>query len=187
MKIEIKNRWDGSLIYAGEHGSLKLAVEHCVSASVSLYDANLRYANLRDADLRDADLSEANLSAADLSEANLSAANLSAANLSAANLSAAPFAVPHLDAQILAKIEAGAHLEMDAWHKCETTHCRAGWAITLAGSAGRTLEFLYGSEAAGNLIYAASRPGMKQPHFRASNDDALADIKACAAKDPLPA
>jgi hypothetical protein len=146
MKIEIKNRWSGSLIYSGEHDSLKLAVEHCVRASISLRDADLSYANL----------------------------------------SYAPFAVPHLDAQILAKIEAGAHLEMDAWHKCETTHCRAGWAIMLAGSAGRTLELMYGSEAAGNLIYAASRPGMRQPHFRASNEDALADIKACAAKDPLP-
>ena len=29
---------------------------------------------------------------------------------------------------------------MGSWHACETTHCRAGWAIHLAGKAGYDLE-----------------------------------------------
>ena len=156
MKIEIKNRWNGQIIFEGDFLSLKLAVEHCVKASVNLRAADLRAAYLRDA------------------------------NLSYADLSDAPFAVPNIDAQILARIETDGKLNMNNWHTCETTHCRAGWAIELAGSAGKTLEFIYGSEAAGNLIYAASRKGMKQPNFRASNEEALSDIKACAAKDPMP-
>src|SRR5689334_12019206 len=31
-------------------------------------------------------------------------------------------------------------LEMKAWHSCDTTHCRAGWVIHLAGKAGYELE-----------------------------------------------
>ena len=38
-----------------------------------------------------------------------------------------------------------------------------------------------GSAAAGALIYAVSRPGVPVPNFYASNDDALADMRACAA------
>ena len=36
----------------------------------------------------------------------------------------------------LKAIEDGGKLDMSTWHRCGTTHCRAGWAITLAGAAG---------------------------------------------------
>jgi len=29
---------------------------------------------------------------------------------------------------------------MDSWHTCNTTHCRAGWIVHLAGKEGYELE-----------------------------------------------
>ena len=66
MKIEIKNRWTGEVIYACEAGSMKLAVKAAIEAKANLSEANLREANLRGADLRGADLSGADLRGADL-------------------------------------------------------------------------------------------------------------------------
>lgn len=40
----------------------------------------------------------------------------------------------------------------------------------------------YGPAAAGALIYAASRPGERIPNFYASNEEAMADIRECAAR-----
>jgi len=88
--------------------------------------------------------------------------------------------VDALDSQILSKVEANPNaLEMGAWHTCETTHCRAGWAIALAGKAGFELEEKHGPQLAGRMIYIASTG--RAPHFFASNENALADIKRCAA------
>jgi hypothetical protein len=61
-----------------------------------------------------------------------------------------------------------------------TAHCRAGWAIELAGKAGRDLEKEFGSNAAGALIYAASRPGQPIPNFFVNKKTLMNDIKACA-------
>ena len=88
--------------------------------------------------------------------------------------------VKDIDAKILAAVESGkGKLEMGSWHYCETTHCRAGWAITLAGEAGKTLEDDRGPFHAGVAIYLASTG--RAPHFfDRSNERALADIRACA-------
>ena len=66
MKIQIKNRWDFSVIFECESDSMKLAVELAVSKKVDLSSANLRSANLRSADLSLANLSSANLRSANL-------------------------------------------------------------------------------------------------------------------------
>jgi uncharacterized protein YjbI with pentapeptide repeats len=87
MKIEIKNRFIGSIIFSIETDSIKLAVEAAIKSKADLSSADLSYANLRSADLSYADLSYANLSYANLSYANLSYANLRSADLSSANLS----------------------------------------------------------------------------------------------------
>ncbi len=177
----------------------------------NLSGVNLRWANLTEADLSGADLTGADLTGANLSGANLSGAYLRVANLRGANLCwanlsgadlrgadlrgadlrgvvglpAAPI-VPDIDVRILAAIEAGGSLEMGSWHTCETTHCRAGWAIHLAGEAGYALEAQTSSYLAGRLIYEASRPGVPCPDFFATNDEAFEDIRRCAtaANDP---
>lgn len=143
-------------------------------------------ANLGGADLGGADLRGADLRGANLRDANLRGANLGGANLCGAKGIRAPI-IPHIDAAILAAIQTnGNELDMGDWHTCKTTHCRAGWAIHLAGSAGYALEDRIGSAAAGALIYAASRPGQLVPDFYASNADALADLETWAKADPLP-
>ena len=129
-------------------------------------------------DFRKSNLSDANLSDANLSGADLSWADLSRADLSRADLPSVPV-VPELDAAILAAVEAGGELDMHDWHTCATTHCRAGWAITLAGDAGAALEAQYGPNVAGALIYHASAGYV--PDFYASNEDALADMRRRAA------
>jgi hypothetical protein len=69
---------------------------------------------------------------------------------------------------------------MGHWHdeSCRTTHCRAGWAIHLAGAAGYALEKQHGPQRAGAMLYRASTG--RAPHFFASNERALEDIRRCA-------
>ena len=88
--------------------------------------------------------------------------------------------VPLIDVQIADAIAAGAGLDMEFWHYCGTSHCRAGWAIILAGAAGAELEQAVGPEVAGFAIYQASRPGVPAPDFFASRKAALSDILRCA-------
>jgi hypothetical protein len=91
--------------------------------------------------------------------------------------------IPDIDKQILARIEAGTgRLEMNSWHTCDTTHCRAGWAIHLAGEKGYELEKQHGPQYAGRLIYLAATG--RVPHFFATNDRALEDIREQAALQP---
>jgi hypothetical protein len=149
----------------------------------NLEGANLRYANLEGANLRYANLEGANLEGARLEGANLEGARLEGANLryaklrNAIGLPDAPV-VDDLDAKILAMVDgpdAHGSLDMDVWHTCETTHCRAGWAIHLAGEAGYDLESRLGSATAGSLIYYASTGRI--PNFYATTDEALADLR----------
>jgi len=87
MKIQIKNRFSGDVIFETDAENLGQAVLIALKAKANLSSANLSYADLRSADLRSADLSSADLSSADLSSADLSSANLSSADLSSADLS----------------------------------------------------------------------------------------------------
>ena len=155
-----------------------LTIEYANLRGADLSGADFRNANLSDANLRNADLSCANLSRADLSRADLSGVDLSGADLSGANLGDVNVpAIPDIDATILAAIEAsGAALNMARWHTCETSHCRAGWAIHLAGDAGYALEKRLGPSAAGALIYAAagSHP---VPEWTVTDDAALEDMR----------
>ena len=157
-----------------------------------LTGANLTFADLARADLTGADLTGADLTGADLAGADLTGADLAGADLTRANLARAnltdarglPSAptVPHLHAAILDALKHGGVLRMRDWHTCETTHCRAGWAITLAGEAGMRLEREIGPCAAGALISLASCPQLNGlvPDFLATDKDALADIRRLA-------
>jgi hypothetical protein len=176
-------------------------------SGANLIGAYLSGANLSDAYLIGANLSNANLSGADLSGANLSDANLSDA-MGVPNQSqpSAPYVplpkdpaqrleryrkrhpevpvVEDLDRKILSALESGGALEMGNWHSCDTTHCLAGWAVHLAGEAGYALEKEHGPQRAGALIYNVSTG--RAPHFFASNERALADLKARVAESAKP-
>ena len=98
IKISIKNRWTGSILF--EYSSVDNTLAKTVTKALkgdadlrgadlrgaNLRGANLREANLREADLRDANLCDANLRGADLRGANLCDANLCGANLCDADL-----------------------------------------------------------------------------------------------------
>lgn len=73
---------------------------------------------------------------------------------------------------------------MGTWHACETTHCRAGWVVTLAGKPGQALESRLGTALSARLIYKASDPGIKMfPDFYCGNEEALADMKRLAEEE----
>jgi hypothetical protein len=70
---------------------------------------------------------------------------------------------------------------MSDWHTCETTHCRAGWAVFLAGQAGKELEEKTSTLFAAMQIYkASSEIRVFPPQFYKPNKEALEDMKRCA-------
>ncbi len=149
-----------------------------------LSGADLSDADLRDADLRDAVLSDADLRGADLSDAVLSDAVLSDADLRGADLRGGLDGVPVIPDIHKAVYEAASKtnaLDMGSWHSCDTTHCRAGWVVTLAGPGGKALEWAIGTPAAAAIIYMASDPKLKKvPNFYADNSTAMEDMKRLA-------
>jgi hypothetical protein len=173
-------------------------------AGADLTDADLTDADLTRANLTDADLAGAYLAGADLAGANLAGADLAGANYDPAKSPPPPDgkpktpaeraarfralhpevpAVEHLDRKILDAITSGGgSLDMSQWHTCETTHCRAGWAITLAGEKGKELEAQHGPYRAGAMIYRASTG--RVPHLYATTERAMADIRKRAEESP---
>jgi uncharacterized protein YjbI with pentapeptide repeats len=166
-----------------------------VLSGADLRDADLSGAVLRDADLRDADLRDAVLSGAVLRGADLSGAVLRGAVLrdadlrdavlrdavlSGADLRDAP-KIENIHQKVYAAASQPGALDMGDWHRCETTHCRAGWVTHLAGDEGRALEDRIGTPAAASLIYLASDPAIDRiPDFYCSNETALEDMKRLA-------
>jgi hypothetical protein len=189
MQLEIKRRITDAILWTGEGESLRDAnlrsadLRSADLRGADLRDANLRSADLRGADLRGADLRDANLRDANLRSADLRDADLRDADLRSADLGDDIPIIENIDKRILSACTSeGCKLDMSAWHTCKTTHCRAGWAIALAGNAGMALEAKLGSACAGSLIYAKSRPDKRIPNFYASDEDAMADLIACAAE-----
>ncbi len=180
-------------------------------AGANLAGAYLAGADLADAYLAGADLADAYLADANLAGAYLAGADLAGAYLDPAVERVDPptpyvrGAVVHdyasrakryrehhpevpvvenLDQKILESVTTGGgSLEMKDWHTCETTHCRGGWAIHLAGEPGYALQGKLGVERAARAIYLASTG--RAPHFYATNERALEDIRRCAAPAAL--
>ena len=84
MKIEIKNRFNRSILLCGEYKSIKDCLERNTGADLT--SADLRGAYLTSADLRGANLTGADLTSAYLTGANLTGANLRGAYLRGADL-----------------------------------------------------------------------------------------------------
>ena len=199
--FKIRRRWTDEVLFETRATSLRHAILIAIGKRANLADAYLAGANLADANLAGANLADANLADAYLAGAkgliftpppdpptpyvrDTSKNYQKRAERFRKRHPEVPV-VENLDAKILAAIEAGGSLNMGAWHTCQTTHCRAGWAIVLAGEEGKALEEKVGPHRAGMLIYGCSTGNV--PYFYASNEDALADIRACAARSSQPA
>jgi hypothetical protein len=181
-------------------------------AGADLAGANLARANLAGADLADAYLAGADLADADLADANLAGAwnvpigtdqadppepyqrattdeerearRLARMTRYRERHPDVPI-VENLDRRILEVVDSGTgSLDMSQWHSCATTHCRAGWAITLAGEKGAELEREHGPHRAGAMIYRASTG--RVPHFFATNERALEDMRRCTEETETP-
>jgi hypothetical protein len=179
MNFQIKSRFTGKILFEKDADSMRLCVEAAVESKANLRDADLRGADLRRADLRGADLWDADLRDADLRGADLRRADLRGANLRGAD--GIP-KIPDIHKAVHAAITAeGCSLDMGDWHTCETTHCRAGWVVHLAGEGGRVLEGCLGTPAAAALIYYASDPNLERvPDFYCTDSEAMADIERMA-------
>ena len=88
IKIEIKNRWTGSILfeYLSENNTIKKTVSEAIKSGADLRGAYLRGAYLREAYLCGADLRGAYLRGANLREAYLCGADLCGADLRGAYL-----------------------------------------------------------------------------------------------------
>ena len=91
IKIEIKNRWTGSVLfeYEKENNTVKDTMEEAIKEGAYLEGADLKGAYLKGADLGGANLEGANLEGADLKGANLGGADLEGAYLKGADLEGA--------------------------------------------------------------------------------------------------
>ena len=99
--MQIKSRFDGSVVFECEASNIKECLEEAVTQGANLIGANLNGANLSDANLRGANLSDANLRGANLIDANLSGANLRGAYLRGEVLTKAPISILNLTWDIL--------------------------------------------------------------------------------------
>ena len=92
--------------------------------------------------------------------------------------------IPDIHKRVYEAVSNPNALKMDTWHTCNTTHCRGGWVVTLAGEAGKKLEAFHDTLLAAMLIYDASDPDYRinPGRFFDSNEAALADMKALAEK-----
>lgn len=177
ISFDILHRWTGKLVFTAE-----IEAEDGASRAIKLGLA-IRVAVRAKAYLRGADLSGANLS-----EADLSGADLSGADLRGAYLSGAPV-IDDIHAKVYAAASQPGALDMGSWH-CGTSHCRAGWVVTLAGQPGLDLEAKIGTPAAAMAIYMASDPerwkNERLPDFYCDNATALADMARMAGVTPPP-
>lgn len=70
---------------------------------------------------------------------------------------------------------------MDKWHICETTHCRAGWVVHLAGEDGKKLEDRLTTPVAALKIYHESSDlKVHMQDFYKTNEESMQDIKMLA-------
>lgn len=181
-------RTDGSLIWEGEANDL---IDAKFQNETLRQTDSLRGVDLDGIDCRHASFQDYDLRGANLLGATLYWNNLSGADLRGVALPDGVPVVPNIDAKILDSITENCQFHMNEWHgeiwddsghPCGMTYCRGGFAILVAGQSGKDLEAKFGTSLAAALIYAASRPDKPVPSFYAGTDEAMADIRACAAE-----
>lgn len=92
--------------------------------------------------------------------------------------------IANIHARVFEAVSAPKALDMSTWHTCNTTHCRAGWVVHLAGEAGYALERFHDTALAAQLIYRASGHPINPCRFYDNNEAALADMQRLAADTP---
>ena len=178
----------------------RLALRCAFANKGSLVDVDLSGACLSGQSFLNVDLTGANLSGADLKGSMMSAVNFRGANLTGADFTCALIdrtkiswaelskiklpdgievpTITNIHQRIYDAAKAEGALDMEVVHACETTHCRAGWTIHLAGEAGYALQKAMGWSVAATLIYKKSDPDRDFAlDFITTNDKALADMK----------
>lgn len=88
--------------------------------------------------------------------------------------------VPDIHKAVFAAVSVPGALNMGKWHTCDTTHCRAGWVVTLAGDAGKELEKKTSTLFAAMQIYKASGYAISPNRFYDDDKTAMADMKRLA-------
>lgn len=88
--------------------------------------------------------------------------------------------IEDIHARIYEAVSIPGTLKMSDWHTCNTTHCRAGWVVHLAGEAGYALERFHDTALAAQLIYRESGYPINPVRFYDSNAVALAHMKKLA-------
>ena len=88
--------------------------------------------------------------------------------------------IPDIHKVVYEAASAPCALKMSTWHTCETTHCRAGWVVALAGEEGRRLEQFHDTPLAAQLIYQASGYDINPCRFYDSNEKAMEDMRRLA-------
>lgn len=97
--------------------------------------------------------------------------------------------IEKIHSRVLEAVSKPGALDMGYWHsECGTTHCRAGWVVTLAGEAGKALEDKTSTLFAAMQIYKASDPvnRVSPTRFYESNEVAIEDMKRMAALESSP-
>ena len=85
---------------------------------------------------------------------------------------------------VYAAITADGHnLDMSSWHTCNTTHCRGGWVVHLAGEAGYALERFHNAALAAQLIYRESGAPINPCRFYDDDEAAMAEMERLAEAD----
>ena len=75
-------------------------------------------------------------------------------------------------------------LDMAKWHTCETTHCRAGWVVFLAGEEGKKLEVRFDTPLAASMIYRESSPiKVRMNDFFDRNQEAMEKMRKAAEEE----
>jgi hypothetical protein len=97
----------------------------------------------------------------------------------------AGFKVPvieNIHSKVLEAVTAPKALNMGDVHTCDTTHCRGGWVVHLAGKEGYELEKRTSWLFAAMQIYHKSSPDIpiSPVRFFETNDQAMDDMKKCA-------
>lgn len=95
--------------------------------------------------------------------------------------------IPDIHKAVFAAVSQPKALDMGAWHTCETTHCRAGWVVHLAGEAGYALEAFHNTELAAMLIYRESGYPINPARFHDSDKVAMDDMRKLAGIESEPA